>query len=398
MEHSYVATSHPGSAVNYTLSCSFMGDNENNLVLVKGNRFEVYTMDEDGLHLNIETALYGRITAVNSFRFQNASKDVLFILTERNSFCILEYDETSNSIVSRAKGNVKDRVSRDICNGQKGLIDPDAKMIGMFLYEGLLKVVPIENSGLKEAFNLSIEELRHIDVKFLHGFASPTFCLLYEDNKACRHLNTYVVDIKERVLREGPWNRSNVEYGQCPLPLRPPFNAVISSTCLCVGAHMLIPVPHPHKGVIVIGQTTITYLTGLDVSISVGVRRTDITACCAFEGDGTRYLLGDRNGNISLLKLCIGDRSSAVSAMVVEHLGVTSIPESISSLGHGIVFVGSTFGDSQLVKLLADMNDSESYVRTLETFPNIGPILDMCVLGGERQEQSQVGTSAKCLA
>lgn len=214
MDYTYAACSHPASAVNFSLSCNFISAAAHDLVIVKNNHIEVYSVTEEGLNMKIDTALYGRITAISPFRFHNSHTDVLFILTESKNFCVLEYDAEVQQIVSRAKGNVKDRVGKDIDNGPIGMIDPDGKLIAMLLYEGLLKVVPIENTGLKEAFNLRIEELRHVDIKFLHGYSSPTVCLLYEDNKACRHLNTYVVDIKERELVEGPWNRNNVEFGK----------------------------------------------------------------------------------------------------------------------------------------------------------------------------------------
>jgi DNA damage-binding protein 1 len=214
MEYSYAVSSHSASAVNFCIGCNFICPEENNLIVVKNNRIEIYTWTEEGLNLTVETSLYGRVTSISAFRFINSFKDSLFVLTERKNFCVLEFDFEKREIISRAKGTVKDRVGKDIENGHKCFIDPGAKLIGMLLYEGLLKVLPIENTGLKEAFNLRIEELRHIDVKFLYGCSAPTFCLLYEDNKACRHLNTYVVDIKERELLEGPWIRSNVEYGR----------------------------------------------------------------------------------------------------------------------------------------------------------------------------------------
>jgi DNA damage-binding protein 1 len=156
------------------------------------------------------------------------------------------------------------------------------------------------------------------------------------------------------------------------------------------GAHMLIPVALPYKGVIVIGRSTITYVNGNDISISVGMDRTDITASSMFENDPCRHLLGDRNGNLSLLILCCENGSTIITSMVVERLGISSIPECLTSLANGLVYVGSCFGDSQLIKLLPSMDDSGSYLQTLDNFPNIGPIMDMCLMGSDRQEQSQV--------
>ncbi len=79
-------------------------------------------------------------------------------------------------------------------------------MIGLHLYDGAFKVIPMDNKGaLREAFNLRLEELqaRHagraacltcaltpaaaaqvIDLKFLHGTAKPTLAVLYQARAA----------------------------------------------------------------------------------------------------------------------------------------------------------------------------------------------------------------------
>lgn len=42
------------------------------------------------------------------------------------------------------------------------------------------------------------------------------------------------------------------------------------------------------------------------------------------------------------------------------------------------------------LKLNVDSNDQGSYVGVMETFTNLGPIVDMCVVDLERQGQGQV--------
>lgn len=41
-------------------------------------------------------------------------------------------------------------------------------------------------------------------------------------------------------------------------------------------------------------------------------------------------------------------------------------------------------------QLSVDSNDQGSYVAVMETFTNLGPIVDMCVVDLERQGQGQV--------
>lgn len=81
-----------------------------------------------------------------------------------------------------------------------------------------------------------------------------------------------------------------------------------------------------------------------------------------------------------------------VKDLKVESLGEISIPECITYLDNGVLFIGSRHGDSQLVKLSSNANENGSYVVPMETFTNLGPILDICVVDLERQGQGQMIT------
>jgi len=54
--------------------------------------------------------------------------------------------------------------------------------------------------------------------------------------------------------------------------------------------------------------------------------------------------------------------------------------------------------DSLVLQLNAEANDQGSYVQIMETFTNLGPIVDMCVVDLERQGQGQVIAVALCLS
>lgn len=54
------------------------------------------------------------------------------------------------------------------------------------------------------------------------------------------------------------------------------------------------------------------------------------------------------------------------------------------------MFIGSKLGDSQLIKLTHQPNENNSYITTLETYTNLGPILDMLIVDIEKQGQGQV--------
>jgi DNA damage-binding protein 1 len=144
MEHSYAVSTLEATAVTFSVVCRLSAtateSEKSNLVLAKGNLLEIYSFSEDGLVKLLSTPLFGRITALETYQPGDLTYDVLFILTERKHFSILCYDGATNSLVTRAKGSLRDPVGRSLEQGQRGIIDPEGRMVGMMLDDGLLKV------------------------------------------------------------------------------------------------------------------------------------------------------------------------------------------------------------------------------------------------------------------
>lgn len=75
--------------------------------------------------------------------------------------------------------------------------------------------------------------------------------------------------------------------------------------------------------------------------------------------DWNRYLVGSLDGSLHLLALTTKQPSSrggeeddeVIDQIVLQRLGETSIPQSLSYLDKGYVFVGSMCGDCQLIRL-----------------------------------------------
>ena len=65
--------------------------------------------------------------------------------------CVASTEDSSSSsdgafeIVTRAHGNVQDRIGRPAETGIIGIIDPSCRVIGLRLYNGLFKVENSEN-------------------------------------------------------------------------------------------------------------------------------------------------------------------------------------------------------------------------------------------------------------
>ncbi|XP_051513312.1 DNA damage-binding protein 1 [Myxocyprinus asiaticus] len=377
MSYNYVVTAQKPTAVNACITGHFTSAEDLNLLIAKNTRLEIYVVTAEGLRPVKEVGMYGKIAVMELFRPKGESKDLLFILTAKYNACILEYKQNGDSIdiITRAHGNVQDRIGRPSETGIIGIVDPECRMIGLRLYDGLFKVIPLDRDNRElKAFNIRLEELQVIDVQFLYGCQAPTVCFIYQDPQG-RHVKTYEVSLREKEFNKGPWKQENVE----------------------AEASMVIPVPEPFGGAIIIGQESITYHNG-DKYLAIApptIKQSTIVCHNRVDPNGSRYLLGDMEGRLFMLLLEkeeLMDGAVVLKDLRVELLGETSIAECLTYLDNGVVFVGSRLGDSQLVKLNVDSNDQGSYVGVMETFTNLGPIVDMCVVDLERQGQGQLVT------
>ncbi|XP_074558641.1 DNA damage-binding protein 1a [Curcuma longa] len=364
----YVVTAHKPTSVTHSCVGNFTSPQELNLIIAKCTRIEIHLLTAHGLQPMLDVPIYGRIATLELFRPHGEPQDFLFISTERYKFCVLQWDAETSELITRAMGDVSDRIGRPTDNGQIGLIDPDCRLIGLHLYDGLFKVIPFDNKGqLKEAFNIRLEELQVLDIKFLYGCSRPTIVVLYQDNKDARHVKTYEVVLKDKDFVEGPWSQNNLDNG----------------------AGLLIPVPMPLGGVIIIGEETIVYCNGT-IFKAIPIRPSITRAYGRVDADGSRYLLGDNAGLLHLL--VITHERERVNGLKIEHLGETTVASTISYLDNAVVYVGSSYGDSQLIKLNLQPDAKGSYVEVLESYVNLGPIVDFCVVDLERQGQGQVVT------
>ncbi|XP_050293342.1 DNA damage-binding protein 1 [Anthonomus grandis grandis] len=378
MSYHYVVTAHKPTAVTACVTGNFTSPADLNLIVAKNSRLEIYLVTPEGLRPIKEVGLYGKVAVMKLFRPQHEKKDLLFILTYRYNAMILECvkDGTDSlDIITKAFGDVSDRIGKPSETGILAVIDPKARVIGLRLYDGLFKIIPLDkdNHELK-AINFRMEELNVADVEFLHGCANPTLILIHQDVNG-RHVKTHEISLREKEFVKIPWRQDNVE----------------------TEASIIIPVPSPIGGALIIGQESILYHDGI-TSVAVApavIKQSTINCYARVDPKGLRYLLGDMAGHLFMLFLEVtsrGDGQDVVGDLKVEMLGEIAIPECITYLDNGVLFIGSRLGDSQLVKLNVRPDENNSYVTVMETFINLAPILDMCVVDLERQSQGQLVT------
>ncbi|CAO3672742.1 unnamed protein product [Umbelopsis vinacea] len=213
---------------------------------------------------------------------------------------------------------------------------------------------------------MRFQETNIISCCFLLGMSLPTLAILYQDAHEDRHVTSYVINVRTNSKAAGTIALTNVE----------------------PGANMLIPISSPYNGLLVVGEQSIMFLQSTKSPTTIYMEATVIKAYEII--DASRILLGDYLGRMYILVLLVENQN--VNGLHLEKLGEISAPTSLSYLENGVVFVGSAYGDSQLVQLNTDKNDEGDYVTILDEMLNLGPITDFAVVDLEKQGQAQVIT------
>ena len=122
----------------------------------------------------------------------------------------------------------------------------------------LWQVIPLEKDQTElRAYNIRMEELYVSDIEFLHGCAQPTIVLIHQDVNG-RHVKTHEISLKEKEFVKVAWKQDNVERE----------------------ANILIPVPEPFGGCVIIGAESIVYHNGAYYQASVELKSCN-PACLA---------------------------------------------------------------------------------------------------------------------
>lgn len=382
----------------------------------------------------------GRITSLIPLENlgSTSNKTYVFLTTDRLRYAVISYNAnaTPYPIDTHASGSLKGAdhniVGRQAECGILVAVDRWSRCIAVHLYDGLLTFLPIisgykppslagavkgsaarsgahasTSSILGEPFHARIEERTVLAMTFLQttNEALPHVCLLHQDARSAQHVTTHVVELSRKQLilhgnhsastHLSEWlKKSRIDGGSSALiPIPPRVHvaaAAASRTTVEPSTTTNSNKAATSGGVIVLGQRQITYISlgttkVIPIPPSLLLTWTEIPT----DADGQfRYLLGDEFGNLHMLTLLqAGDR---VHGMQLDTLGSCTLSSSLAYLTDGLVFVGSTMGDSQLVQIHEEPmlvgNDDDidgenrladtTFLSVVEEYTNLGPILD----------------------
>ena len=372
---SYIVPIHRPSGVRNAMKLSFLGPNDESLILAKANRLEVYTQTEEGLTLVHSCSVNGYITILEPLRRATVQTDHLFVGTDRYQFFTCSWDTEAKQIKTEQNYfDQSDKVLRDSRETDRCHIDPTRRFMTLEIYDGVVTIVPIKQAAVKsnkrqkrnsispdevgtlgEPVQVRIEELSTRSSAYLQTETdNPQLALLWEDNQETPQL-------KLRELRlQGSGEQATAEL----------VTVAELRQELDLGVSHLIPVAV--GGFLILGERTISYVDGELKTLDTKQLDDNATIwTCWTEVDDQRFLLADDYGRLFFLMVEIG--ASDVSWRL-DSVGTASRASCLVYLDEGLVFVGSHSGDSQVVKIVPGA------VEVVQTFSNIAPILDFSIM------------------
>ncbi|KAI8896806.1 CPSF A subunit region-domain-containing protein [Globomyces pollinis-pini] len=363
----YIVTAHKPDSVSQVLSCNFTAENDLNCIVCKWNCMYIYLFVGNQLKLIMTCPVNGRITNLMACKLNQRNTQSLLLTTEKNQLSILSWSSSSNCIVTDATGDISDIGCRPADCGQLVAIDWQSRLIGLHLTQGLLKIIPMAVTGklsiFGDGFNVSLEKLDIISTCFLYSNEElPKLAVLFHDFKEIRRFVTYTVSIEEKSITETKFGKK-VEQG----------------------ALFMIPIPiTAGGGLVVVGEQSLVYYNQ-QTTTSATIPPTIMK--CYTVIDDTRYLLSDYQARLYIMALKRSPNGSF--QLQCSPIGKTVQASSLAYLSDGYVYVGSHFGDSQLIKLSSGRDNSKPII-VKETFPNLAPITDFCVVDIEKEGQGQI--------
>ncbi|KAI0917003.1 hypothetical protein AcV5_007593 [Taiwanofungus camphoratus] len=390
-----VATFHPSSSVVSSVKCNLTANrNLEHLVVAKVNRLEVFSLQAEGLRQECGVDIWGRIIALRAISAEESGRSNLLVLTDHPEPKLIQltYEVAAGvaSLVSNSHIDLQDRYARPAEFVTDVLVDPSGKVAAVSCYTGRLKVVRLEDGKIGTNFDVSIPELFVLGLSFLYtGEGAYALAILHYDHQQRLHLLSRDLDL------------SNLEVSAAPSTLLP-MTILSSSTFPSMDTPpLLIPVPpfkSPHEtdddpagshlgGLLIVGGRKVLFFEhasqerqevrrekqrrtakrlsaaaqaeaqkarekekereGRKVKPRASVKWpwSEVTAWCAIEEEGRRYLLGDAYGRLAML--CFDE----VSSLLLIPLGETSPTVSLTYLTSQVLYLGSHFGDSQLLRI-----------------------------------------------
>ncbi|KAL0768802.1 hypothetical protein CaCOL14_008110 [Colletotrichum acutatum] len=399
---SYIAPIHRPSSIRQAIRIRLSEEDESeSLVVARSNRLEVWRITPTDMYLLGSAAVYGTILLLQRLRPRDSKTDLLFVGTDRFQYFTARWDSatqrlhTEQVVEDTAEPHMREAQSQDKC-----LVDPTGRFMAMHLWEGVMNVMRLgTRKGQLARLDDAWEQVRLSELFMKASIfvptetGHPTVAFLYQSkiDKEDARLAIYRLmtdDKNTAVSRFDPERNRDLD-----IEIKDPY------------ARILIPVniiedevKRYHKrdtsaakaqlgGLIVVGETLLVYVDTLTQSVVESPMASPAIFVAWAAYDDTNFFLSDDYGNLHLLT--IETEGVVVLGMTVRTLGVTSRASCLVYMGDGMLFLGSHYGDSQLLQV--DLEDLST--KLVQTIPNIAPILDFAIMDLGNAGDSQIGNA-----
>ncbi|KAF9236524.1 CPSF A subunit region-domain-containing protein [Melanogaster broomeanus] len=415
-----VATFHPPSSVLDSLKCTLADElGSEFLIVAKLNRVDIYSVQPEGLSHEQGIEIWGRIRAVKSVPIVRTNRLSLLVLTDHPepelvflSFTVNKSGDTDLRSTKHLSLFERNARSAEFCHDV--LVDPSGAIAVVSVYTGRLKVVILNEEGSYDRdFDASVVELNLLTM--LHYDFQQRLQLLARD---------VTID--------------DLQLSPAPSPLLPPVPPPGKWFSIEEQTPRLIFVPSVESsgddfegGVLIVGGRKILLydLASRDV-LEQNIRRnrrtekkkrsgdaeeasrakdkemerewrkkktramitwpwSEVTALCSLNQENNKLLIGDKYGRLALL--CVDGASRMALTLIA--LGEASSPTTLTYLTNQVVYLGSHFGDSQLLRIssspVSNLNSPTVPVPT--SIPTIKPA-ELCIPAKTVAEENAEGT------
>ena len=363
------------------------------VIVAKSRQLEVRQLRET-LPVVLTLPIHGRILCLFPVDIPSLPTAALFFATERGQYAIISYEDGAAKTLASGHLRSDDILGTEVESGP--IFAKEARCIAVHKYDGLLTFLPLNVNRpdrlLGAPIHCRIEERNILALDFLETTGLPQIALLHQDSRGSQHLTSHILAGEQLHLSgsnaiQATWLKKSAIDG---------------------GSAMVLPTPIVGNlgGVVIIGQRQLTYCSSTVIKV-IPVPQALFLAWDKLPAVEScpRFLLADEFGNLHILTILM--EKEIVTGLQLDTLGSCTLANSLAYLGHGLLYVGSTLGDSQLIQIhdepientedVVELVDTTTYLQVIEEYTNLGPILDFDLVPttpGVQTGQSQVITAS----
>ncbi|KAH7336916.1 CPSF A subunit region-domain-containing protein [Rhizoctonia solani] len=365
--HLVSLTSHPPSAVLYSLACSFRESDERFLAILTPDKLQIHALKAHGIELVCEQEIWGQPRGLIQLK---TSKHLVVALDIPHArILVLNFNPRSSELSVYHTSIISPLAHRPSVNFS-GILGGDQSVCASF-YSGYVKVVEV---GPKAPYEVKESDLR------VHELAIQSMC--YTLPSSDKLVAIVYTDFSGR-----GWIIGRTADGMNPSPVLPEKELEIIP-------ELIIPVQienlgeedtcgvllfAPHKAMFIktgtgyVNEETNQPTKGKgkpkssrnksDVKADIQASMVTIDVPCRdvaawTQVDGKHLIIGDSLGRLYLLIMSMDPQFT----MECTFLGDTSVASTLSYLSNNILYVGSLSGPSQLVRISGEGASEESGV------------------------------------